>query len=90
MVNITVGATAGLVLTVVGKAIFALIDNKNPNLEMWEIIAILLGVAFSLYFKFCFKSEDDQIKSELNEVIDTHFQTTKPRRVHLHGQEEEE
>ncbi len=88
--NIAVGATAGFVLTVLGKAIFALLDKENPSLDMWEIITIAIGVAMSLYFKCSFKSEDDKIKSELNEVVDTHFQKSKPRRVHLPGQEGEE
>ena len=85
--NIFAGATAGIVISVLGKAVIALLGEKNPKLETWEIVAIVIGTIASLVFKFLFKSEDDKTKSELNEVIDTHFQKTKPRRVHLTSQE---
>lgn len=51
-------------------------------------MAIVIGIVVSLLFKLLFKSEDDKTKSELNEVIDTHFQKSKPRRVHLTSQED--
>jgi len=85
--NIFSGATAGILISVVAKATTALLDMKNPELEAWEITAIIIGISVSLFFKLKYKSEDDRTKSELNEVINTHFQTSLPRRVHLTSQE---
>ena len=88
--NIFSGATAGIVITVLGKVFVALIDKKNPELEKWEVIAIIIGVIISLIFKFVIKSDDDKTKAELNEVIDTHFQQSLPRMVHVASKESEQ
>ena len=86
--NIVAGATGGILITVIAKAVTALLDKKSPELETWEIVAIGIGVIVYVCFKFFLKSEDDKKKSELVEVIDKHFQTSKPRRVHLTRQED--
>ena len=44
--NIFAGATAGLAISVLAKAITALLSKKNPELETWEIVAIIMGISF--------------------------------------------
>jgi hypothetical protein len=58
--NIFAGATAGLVISVLGKSVISLIANKTPNLQTWELVSIGMGVLLSLLFKFCIKSDDDK------------------------------
>lgn len=77
------GATGGVVISVIGKAIAALIAKQSPSLELWEIIAVLLGVISSLMLKKKFKSDDDIEKEKLMSVIDSHFEQNKPRHLHL-------
>ena len=76
------GGTAGLLVAILGKSISALLDERNPDFDNWEIYALLIGLAFSIFFKLI-KSKDDKEKSDLENVIESHFKTNKPRRVHL-------
>lgn len=78
----TIGATAGVLIAVVGKSIVALIDKKIPTVEQWEIWAVGIGILASLAFKFI-RSKEGRERLQLEDVIDGHFQTNKPRRVHL-------
>lgn len=81
--NIISGGTAGLVVSVMGKSIAALIAKQTPTLEPWEIVAIISGVLISLAFKYAIKSDDDKEKNKLMKVIDNHFEQNKPRHLHL-------
>lgn len=81
--NIVAGGSGGLVISVMGKAITALIDKQEPTLEIWEIIAVVIGIALSVILKLCCKSDDDKEKDKLMNVINDHFSTNKPRRLHL-------
>jgi hypothetical protein len=47
--NIFAGATAGIFISVLGKAVVALLDKTNPELELWEIVAIAIGIIASLF-----------------------------------------
>lgn len=78
----TVGATAGVLIAVVGKSIGALLDKKSPTLEPWEMWAVGIGVLASIAFKFI-RSKEDKERLQLEEVVEGHFQTNRPRRVHL-------
>ncbi len=78
----TLGATAGVLIAVIGKSIAALLEKKPPTLEQWELWAIAIGFFASLAFKFI-RSKDDQERGQLEKVIEGHFKTNKPRRVHL-------
>lgn len=78
----TVGATAGVLIAVVGKSIGALLDKKTPTLEPWEMWAVGIGVLASIAFKFI-RSREDKERLQLEEVVEGHFQTNRPRRVHL-------
>lgn len=78
----TVGATAGLLIAVVGKSISALLDKKSPTLELWEMCAVIIGVLASIGFKRI-RSKEDKERLQLEEVVEGHFQTNRPRRVHL-------
>ena len=81
--NLASGATAGLILSVIGKSIAALIAKQTPKLEIWEIVAIAAGVIVSLVFKFAFRSKDDKDKEKLVKVVDVYFEQNKPRHLHL-------
>lgn len=80
--NLTSGATAGVVISILGKAITSLIDKKSPTLEQWEIYSTVVGVLASIAFSKI-KPQPDKEKIALEQVIDGHFQTNKPRRVHV-------
>jgi len=84
--NLFAGATAGLVVAVLGKAVVSLLSKTTPKIDMWEVVAIIIGLLLSVFFKFVSKSDDDRNKLELNEIIDRHFQESKSRLVHLTGQ----
>lgn len=81
--NLSSGATAGVVISVFGKTIAALIAKQIPSLEPWEIVTVFLGVIISCVLKTKFKSEDDKEKDKLMSVIDSHFEQNKPRHLHL-------
>ncbi len=81
--QVSVGATAGILLTVAGKILSSLIGKKPQTTEMWEIICIIIGILFCIVFKKAVKTKEDKEKEELDNVIDNHFRTNKPRRVHL-------
>lgn len=81
--TLAAGATGGVVISVVGKSMTALIAKQNPSLELWEIITVALGVALSLWFKKKFNSDNDLEKNRLMSVIDRHFEQNRPRHLHL-------
>jgi hypothetical protein len=81
--NIVAGGTAGLVISVIGKATTALIAKQDPTLDTWEIIAVIIVIVSAAILKLCFKSDDDKEKDKLMSVINGHFSTNKPRRLHL-------
>lgn len=76
------GGFVGLLIAILGKSISALLDKKTPNFERWELYALGIGLLFSILFKFL-KSKEDKEKRNLENVIEGHFKTNKPRRVHL-------
>ena len=78
----TLGATAGMLIAVIGKSISALLEKKSPVLEQWELWAIAIGVLASFAFKFI-RSKDDHERLQLEQDVEGHFQTKRPRRVHL-------
>ena len=75
-------ATAGLVLATVGKVLHALVLKEAPQLESWELWAIIVGLGLSIIFWFI-RTKDDQERIQLESAIDEHFTSNKPRRVHL-------
>ncbi len=85
--NLTAGATAGLIISVLGKSIFSLLEQQTPELKSWELTAIIIGVIGTLLFKYAIKTEEDKKKEELIKVVESHFEDSKPRRVHLTGTE---
>lgn len=78
----TIGATAGVLLAVLGKTLSALLAKNAPTLEQWEMWAIAAGIAAAIAFKLL-RSKEEKERSQLVEVIDGHFQTNRLRRVHL-------
>jgi hypothetical protein len=81
--NLIAGGTAGIVISVVGKSISALLDKQEPSLETWEIVAVVVGVIGSVIIKKWLKSSDDKERCQLMDVMDSHFTENKPRRLHL-------
>lgn len=81
--TLVAGATGGVAISVIGKAITALIAKQTPSLELWEIITILLGIILSFLLNKKFKSDYDIEKNKLMSVIDSHFEQNKPRHLHL-------
>ncbi|MGG1354691.1 hypothetical protein ABE212_07885 [Psychrobacter pacificensis] len=86
--NIISGGTAGLFISVAGKIITALLDKQKPILEVWEIIAVIIGIVLAFVIKIFLKSDDDKEKDKLIGIIDDHFSKNKPRRLHLTNGEE--
>ncbi|HHX8575406.1 TPA: hypothetical protein ACVO35_004176 [Vibrio alginolyticus] len=86
--NIFAGATAGIVLAVLGKSIAALVSKEMPELELWEIVAVVIGLLATILAK-CLRSEDDKKKQELTNIVDEHFENSKRRRFHLTGNNDE-
>jgi uncharacterized protein YacL len=85
--SLTAGATVGLIISVLGKSIIALLDRQTPELASWELVAVVIGIISTIVFKLCIKTEEDIMKEELIKVVESHFQDSKPRRVHLTGME---
>lgn len=81
--NIVAGGTAGIVISVVGKSISALVDKQDPSLANWEIVAVGVGVFLSVIIKKYLQSTDDKERNQLMDVVDNHFTENKPRRLHL-------
>ena len=80
--NLASGATAGIAIAITGKAVAALIEKKQPTVESWEIWALLIGAVVSLVMKLG-RSSDDVEREKLEQVIDGHFVSNRPRRLHL-------
>lgn len=79
------GATVGVVLTVLAKVLAALLEKNSPTVETWELYAVGCGLAAMLVFKI-FRTDADKEYCQLEDVIDGHFQSNKPRMVHLTGE----
>lgn len=80
--TLVAGATAGVVISISGKALAALLEKKTPSLESWEVWAVVVGFFLSLALKLL-PSWEDKERLQLEGVIDGHFTQNKPRRVHL-------
>ncbi len=85
--SIAVGATAGIALSVAGKALAALLEKKTPAVDSWELWAIAGGAILSILLR-SIRSKDDKERTRLEEVIDGHFMTNRPRRLHLTNNKE--
>lgn len=75
-------ATVGLVLAIAGKVLHALVLKDTPQLESWELWAIVIGLVLSIIF-WRVRTKDDRERIQLESAIDEHFTSNKPRRVHL-------
>lgn len=75
-------ATVGLFLAIAGKVLHALVLKDTPQLESWELWAIIIGFVLSVFF-WCVRTKDDRQRIQLESAIDEHFTSNKPRRVHL-------
>lgn len=75
-------ATVGLVLAIAGKVLHALVLKDTPQLESWELWAIIIGFVLSIIF-WRVRTKDDRERIQLESAIDGHFTSNKPRRVHL-------
>ena len=80
--TLVAGATAGLVISIAGKALAALLEKKAPSVDSWELWGVLAGIVGSLLLKLV-RSKDDKERLQLEQVVEGHFSTNRPRRVHL-------
>ncbi len=80
--TVVAGATAGVFISISGKALSALLDKKTPLIESWELWAIGAGIVSSVALKFV-RSKEDQERLQLEQVIEGHFSANRPRRLHL-------
>jgi hypothetical protein len=80
--NLTSGATAGIAISLFGKAIAALVQKETPTIELWEVLAILAGIGASIVLRNT-KSKDDEEREALSLVVESHFNANRPRRLHL-------
>lgn len=81
--KISIGATAGLVIPVAGKAIISLVNKQSPTIVTWELCSIGVGILLSIGFRFFIKSQEEEERVQLVSAIDSHFEENKPIRVHL-------
>jgi hypothetical protein len=87
--NLVAGATAGVLIAIAGKALASLLEKKPPTVESWEVWAVAIGIVLSIAIRCrCLRSSDEREKGALEGVIDGHFATNRPRRVHLTGNSE--
>jgi hypothetical protein len=80
--TLVAGATAGLCISIAGKALAALLEKKTPTVESWELWGVGVGVLASLVLKLR-PSQDDKERIQLEKVVEGHFSANRPRRVHL-------
>lgn len=76
-------ATVGFAIALVGKIVGVILNKQSPNIEKWEMWALIVGLLLSLAVKFFIKTKDDEEKMRLESNIERHFSTNKPRRIHL-------
>ncbi len=82
------GATAGLVLSILGKSLNALIQKQTPSLENWELWSVGVGIVLAIFLKKKSKTEDEKEFDEIKEYINQHYDNTRRRRIHVAGREE--
>lgn len=87
--QITCGATVGLVLALLGKALYALIRKTTPSLESWELCTVLVGIATTLVLKLRKKNNEEMEFDEVRQTIDQHFYKSPKRRIHILSQEKD-
>jgi len=89
LAQIIASATAGILLAVTGKAVHALLSNKSPTIEVWELWSLAGGILVSACLFWC-RTDNDKERIGLETAIDRHFAENRPRRVHLTNGEENE
>ena len=77
-----VSATVGIALMLTGKFVSGVITQQQPDWHKWELVTLELGIVLSIVLTFV-RSRDDKERERLEEVINSHFQANKPRRVHV-------
>jgi hypothetical protein len=78
------GATAGFILSVVGKILHSLILKVDPKLELWEICAILVGIIAAVFLKN--KKTTETVEAEkIEQYIEQHYISNPKRRIHIAG-----
>lgn len=85
------GATAGFVLSILGKALNSLIQRQIPSLESWELWAVIAGIiAAAILKKTKRKTEDEKEFEAVRDYIDHYFKTTPRRRIHVARRSEDQ
>lgn len=78
------GATAGFILSVVGKILHALILKVDPKLELWEILTILVGIVVAVFLKNR-KTTEEVEADQIEQYIEQHYISNPKRRIHIPG-----
>jgi len=81
-----VGATVGIAILLLGKFIDSVVTRTEPAWENWEWVAFGIGAVASVVLKLCLRTASDKEREKLLKVIDGHFATKKPRRIHFAGE----
>jgi hypothetical protein len=84
------GATIGLILTILGKTLNALVQKQTPTLESWELWSLGAGIALAVITRVGYKTEDEKEFDEIRKYINQHFEESPRRRVHRAGREEKQ
>lgn len=77
------GATIGFVLSILGKALNALIQKQTPSLENWELWSVGAGIIIALILKFRKQTPEENEFNEVTDYIDKHYKETPIRRIHV-------
>ncbi len=86
--QLSLGATIGFILAVIGKTLNALVQKQTPSIENWELWSILAGSVSSIVRRFWKKSSEEKEFQEISRNIDQHFKETPKRRIHVKSRKE--
>lgn len=82
-----VSATIGMAILLFGKFLVGVATQTEPAWEKWEWATLGVGVVASIILRFSLRTASDKEREKLLKVIDGHFATKKPRRIHFAGKE---
>ena len=71
------GATIGLVLLILGKAINALIQKQTPSLENYELWSVGAGIIIALILKIRKQTPEEKEFKKVRDYIDKHYKETQ-------------
>jgi len=88
--RVVCGATIGLVLAIVGKLLYALMQKQPPLLDNWELCSVGAGIVLAFILKFRKKTPEEAEFDEVRNYIEQYFKETPRRRIHVTGKNEDQ